>query len=95
MLISRSRLATYAKHAKVTHVTNDITPCHEYKIVNVIQESSCNHTSILMSTFGCSEQASPISKGFTKIQINSHLVREITRQHDTREPQRQPSPTLP
>jgi hypothetical protein len=51
MLISRSRLATYAKHAKVTHAINDITSCHEYKIVNVIQESSCKHTYVLMSMF--------------------------------------------
>jgi hypothetical protein len=58
MLISRSRLATYAKHA-----INDITSYHEYKIVNVIEESSCNHTYVLMSTFECSEQASPISEG--------------------------------
>jgi hypothetical protein len=30
------------------------------------------------------EQASPISKGVAEIQINSHRVREITWQHDTR-----------
>jgi hypothetical protein len=76
MLINRSRLATYAKHAKVTHAINNITSCHEYKIVNVIQESSCNHTSILMSTFERSEQVSPISEGVTEIQINSHLAME-------------------
>jgi hypothetical protein len=39
MLISNSRLATYAKHAKVTQVINDITSCHDYKVVNIIQES--------------------------------------------------------
>jgi hypothetical protein len=32
-LISKSRLATYAKHAKVTQVINDITSCHDYKVV--------------------------------------------------------------
>jgi hypothetical protein len=40
MLISKSRLATYAKHEKVTHAIYDITSGHDYKIVNVIQESS-------------------------------------------------------
>jgi hypothetical protein len=40
MLISNSRLVTYAKHAKVTHAINDITSCHDYKVVNIIQESS-------------------------------------------------------
>jgi hypothetical protein len=39
--------------------------------------------------FGCSEQVSPICKGVAEIWINSHLAREITWQHDTREPQRQ------
>jgi hypothetical protein len=37
MLINRSRLATYANHANVTHAMYDITSCHDYKIVNVIQ----------------------------------------------------------
>jgi hypothetical protein len=35
-----------------------------------------------------SEQASPIFKGAVEIRINSHLVREITWQHDTCEPHR-------
>jgi hypothetical protein len=39
MLIGKSRLANNAKHAKVTHAMNEVTTCHEYKIVNVIQES--------------------------------------------------------
>jgi hypothetical protein len=39
--------------------------------------------------FEHSEQASPISEGVVEIQINIHLAREITRQHDTYEPQRQ------
>jgi hypothetical protein len=34
------------------------------------------------------EQASPIFEGVMEIQINSHLVRKITWQHDTREPHR-------
>jgi hypothetical protein len=37
-LIIKNRLATYAKHAKVTHAIHDITSYHDYKIVNVIQE---------------------------------------------------------
>jgi hypothetical protein len=43
MLISKSRLATYAKHAKVTHAINDITSCHDYKVVNTIQLSHINN----------------------------------------------------
>jgi hypothetical protein len=38
MLINGSRLETYANHAIVTHVVYEITFCHDYKIVNVIQE---------------------------------------------------------
>jgi hypothetical protein len=67
MMISWSRLATYAKHAKVTHAINDITSYHEYKIVNVIQESSCNHTFVLMSTFERNEQDLSISEGVMEI----------------------------
>jgi hypothetical protein len=37
MLINRSRLATYANHAILTHEVYEITFCHDYKIVNVIQ----------------------------------------------------------
>jgi hypothetical protein len=39
-------------------------------------------------TFVHSEQASPISEGVTEIRINSHFAREITWQHDRREPHR-------
>jgi hypothetical protein len=67
MLISRNRLATYAKHARVTHVIYDIASCHDYKIVNVIQEYSMQPSHHLMSTFQCSEQASPISEGVAEI----------------------------
>jgi hypothetical protein len=35
-----------------------------------------------------SEQASPISEGVAEIRINSDLAKEITCQHDTREPHR-------
>jgi hypothetical protein len=40
MLIIRNRLATYAKHENVTHAIYDITSFHDYKVVNIIQESS-------------------------------------------------------
>jgi hypothetical protein len=76
MLIRKSRLATYAKHAKVTQVINDITSCHDYKVVNSIQLSHINHIVIPTSTFEFREQASPISEGVAKIRINSHLARE-------------------
>jgi hypothetical protein len=33
-------LATYAKHAKVTHAINDITSSHDYNVVNIVQEFS-------------------------------------------------------
>jgi hypothetical protein len=36
MLINRSRLATYANHAIITHEVYEITFCHNYKIANVI-----------------------------------------------------------
>jgi hypothetical protein len=35
-----------------------------------------------------SEQVSPISEGVEEIRISSHLAREITWQHNTREPHR-------
>jgi type IV secretory pathway VirB3-like protein len=38
MLINKSRLATYANHAIVTHAVYKITFCHDYKIVNVIKK---------------------------------------------------------
>jgi hypothetical protein len=37
ILMNRSRLATCANHASVTHVVYDLTFFHVYKIVNVIQ----------------------------------------------------------
>jgi hypothetical protein len=77
-LISKNRLATYAKHAKVTQVIIVITSCHDYKIVNIIHNPHISHNVIPTSTFELSEQASPISEGVVEIQINSHLVREIT-----------------
>jgi hypothetical protein len=38
--------------------------------------------------FEHSDQALPISEDVVEIQINIHLTREITWQHETREPQR-------
>jgi hypothetical protein len=35
-LISKIRLASYAKHAKVTQLINDMTTCHYYKVANII-----------------------------------------------------------
>jgi hypothetical protein len=67
MLISKSRLATYAKHGKVTQVINDITSCRDYKVVNIIQLSHINHNVVPTSTFELREQASPISEGVTEI----------------------------
>jgi hypothetical protein len=74
-LINKSRLASYAKHAKVTQVKIEIIIYHDYKIVNVIHNPHINHNSILMSTFRVREQASPIYECVTVIQINSHLTR--------------------
>jgi hypothetical protein len=76
MLISKNRLATYAKHAIVTQVINDITSCHDYKVVNIIQLSHINNNVVPTSTFELREHASPISKGVVEIRINSHLARE-------------------
>jgi hypothetical protein len=79
MLISMGRLATNAKHAKVTHAINDITSCHD------IQSSQHDPRTLISTTHIVSclrlmlrEQASPISEGVMEIRINSHLAREIT-----------------
>jgi hypothetical protein len=55
MLISMCRLATYAKHAKATQVINDITLCHDYKVVNIIQLSHINHNVIPTCTLELKE----------------------------------------
>jgi hypothetical protein len=67
MLIGKSRLTTYAKHVKVTQVINDITSCHDYNVVNIIQLSHINHNLIPTSMFELREQASPIFEGVTEI----------------------------
>jgi hypothetical protein len=71
-LINMSRLATYVKHARVTHAIYEVTSCHDYKIVNVIQE-------ILITTITSSHvlrlysenKSWPMSEGITEIRINS------------------------
>jgi transcriptional regulator of met regulon len=78
MLIIKSRLATYAEHAKVSHVINEVTTCQDYKVVNIIHNPHTTNHIILMSTFERSAEASSISEGVTEIRINIHLVREIT-----------------
>jgi hypothetical protein len=77
-LISKNRLATYAKHAEETHVIIERTTCHDYKVVNIIQISQINYNDVPTSTFELSEQASPIPEGVEEVRINIHLAREIT-----------------
>jgi hypothetical protein len=67
MLIRKSRLATFAKHAKVTHEIFDITSGHDYKIDNIIHNPHNNYPHCLMSMFECNKQASLISEGVTEI----------------------------
>jgi hypothetical protein len=79
-----SRLATYAKHARVTHAIYEITICHDYKIVNVIQE-------ILTTTIASSHvlrlhsqnKPSAISEGVTEIRTNHQLCKgnNLTTRH--------------
>jgi hypothetical protein len=83
ILFNMSRLATYAKHTKVTHAIYDVTSCNDYKIVNIVHSPHNNYPYRLTSTFEHSEQASPISEGVAEIRINSHLPREnnLTTRH--------------
>jgi hypothetical protein len=85
--ISKNRIATYAKHAKVTQSNNWLLSSLEYKLVNVIL-IILKSTMRFLTVFEHSEQASPISEGVVEIWINIHLAREITWQHDTRKPWR-------
>jgi hypothetical protein len=78
MLINMSRLATYAKYARVTHAIYQTTLCHDYKIVNVTQE-------ILITTIISSHvlrlysenKPSPMSEGVAEIRINSQPCKGI------------------
>jgi hypothetical protein len=88
--LTNSRLATYAKHAKVTHAINDITSCHDYKVVDIIQESSYQPYTSSHAYVWCSEnKLHPypwVSRRFKSIIT---LQGKITWQHVTCEPQRQ------
>jgi hypothetical protein len=83
-LINMSRLATYAKHAKVTLAVYEITFCHDYKIFNVIQEILI--TTITSSHVLClysENKPSPISTGVAEIRINSQSCKgnNLTTRH--------------
>jgi hypothetical protein len=72
VLINRSRLATYANHAVVTHAVYEITFCHDCKIVNVIQV----YTMQTITTSGVlhlntANKPSFISEDVVEIRINS------------------------
>jgi hypothetical protein len=67
MLISKSRLAIYAKHAKVTYAMNEVTTCHDYKVVNIIHNPHNTHNDVPTSTFELREQASLISEDVVEI----------------------------
>jgi hypothetical protein len=84
MLINRSRLATYANHASVTHAVYEITFFHDYKIVNVIQENiiqtiSMSHVLRLNTV----NKPSSISEDVTDIRINSQSCKgnNLTTRH--------------
>jgi hypothetical protein len=90
MLINKSRLATYAKHAKVTHTIYNIASCHDYKVVNIIQESSQQPSISSHVYIWCSENKShPYPRVLWRFKSIITLQGKITWQHDTREPQRQ------
>jgi hypothetical protein len=67
-----SRLATYDKHARVTHAIYEITFRHDYKIVNAIQEIliTTNTSSHVLHLYS-ENKPSPMSEGVTDIRINT------------------------
>jgi hypothetical protein len=70
MLINRGRLATYANYGSATHAVYEITFCHDYKIVNVIQE--CIMQTIITSHILCLnavDKPSSISEDVIEIRI--------------------------
>jgi hypothetical protein len=70
MLINRSRLATYANHAKVTHAVHEVTFFHDYKIVNVIQEYMMQTiTTSYVLRLNTVNKPSSISEDVTEIRI--------------------------
>jgi hypothetical protein len=89
-LINVNRLATYAKHAKVTHTIYEITYCHDYKIVNAIQESSTvTMTSSHVLRLSSENKPHPCPRVLWRFELIVTLQGKITWQHDTREPWRQ------
>jgi hypothetical protein len=83
-LINRSRLATYANHAIVTHEVYEITFCHDYKIVNVIQV----YTMQTITTSGvlrlnATNKPSSKFEDVAEIRINSQSCKEnnLTKRH--------------
>jgi hypothetical protein len=88
--IIMNRLATYTKHAKVTHAIYEITSCHDNKIVNVIQESSIT-TIHMVSCLHLNSENKPHSYPRLSWRFESivTLQGKITWQHDTCEPWRQ------
>jgi aspartate/tyrosine/aromatic aminotransferase len=73
MWINRSRLATYANHAIVTHEVYEITFCHDYKKVIDIQV----YTMQTITTSGvlclnAANKPSSISEDVVEIQNNSY-----------------------
>jgi hypothetical protein len=67
-----SILATYAKHGKVTHVVYEITFCHDYKIVNVIQAILITTTvSSHILRLHSENKPPPIFEGVAEIRIHS------------------------
>jgi hypothetical protein len=84
MLINRNRLATYANHAIVTHAVYEITVCHDYKIVNVIQVYTMQTiTTSGLLRLNAAKKPSSISEDVTKIRINSQPCKgnNLTTQH--------------
>jgi uncharacterized protein (DUF1015 family) len=72
MLINKSRLATYANHASVTHAVYEITFSHDYKIVIVIQEYIMQTiTTHGVLRLNAANKPSSISEDVAEIQINS------------------------
>jgi hypothetical protein len=92
MLINRSRLATYANHAIVTHAVYEITFCHDYKIVNAIQVYTIQTITILVFYVWTQRTIfHPYLRISWRFESIVNLTREITWQNDTWEPRRQMS----
>jgi hypothetical protein len=84
VLIIKSRLASYANYAIVTHAVYEITFCHDYEIVNPIQV----YTMQTITTSGvlclnAANKPSSISEDVVEIRINSQLCKgnNLTTRH--------------